>query len=83
MLRTALVVLLAYAVVGAVAGDGLGVGLEPARPDRRSSTSCSSTDYASLRRVFTGTGLYALVGGLASALLALAVTSLTRAAASC
>ena len=36
------------------------------------------TDYASLRRVFTGTGLYALVSAVASALVALAAGFLTR-----
>ena len=36
------------------------------------------TDYASLRRVFSGTGLYALVSAVASALVALAAALLTR-----
>ena len=36
------------------------------------------TDYGSLRRVFTGTGLYALVGAVASALVAATVGFLTR-----
>jgi hypothetical protein len=36
------------------------------------------TDYSSLRRVFTGTGLYVLVSAVASALTALGVALLTR-----
>ena len=36
------------------------------------------TDYASLRRVFSGTGLYALVAAVASALVALGAALLTR-----
>ena len=77
VLRTALVVLLAYAVVGAVAGVVWEwIWNPPGQIIDRHQVLFDS--YASLRRVFTGTGLYALVGGLASALLALAVTTLTR-----
>jgi hypothetical protein len=77
VVRTALLVLLAYAVVGAVAGViWEWIWTPPGQVIDRHQVLFDS--YASLRRVFTGTGLYALVGGLASALLALAVTTLTR-----
>ncbi len=57
---------------------GLGVALEPARPRWSSSTSSTTPTTRSLRRVFTGTGLYALVSAVASALVALAAALLTR-----
>jgi hypothetical protein len=75
--RTALLVLLAYAVLGAVAGVVWeAIWTPPGQVIERHQVFFDS--YASLRRVFTGTGLYVLVGAVASALLALAVTILAR-----
>lgn len=75
--RTALLILLAYAVLGAVAGVVWEwVWTPPGQVVQRHQVFYDS--YASLRRVFTGTGLYVLVGAAASALLALAVALLTR-----
>jgi len=62
----AIAVVLTYVVVGALAG----VVWE--------QHQLYYTDYGSLRRVFTGTGLYALVAAVASALVALAAGLLTR-----
>src|SRR6185295_3241410 len=77
VVRTALVVLLAYAVLGAVAGVVWEwIWTPPGQIIDRHQVLFDS--YASLRRLFSGTGLYALVGGLTSALIALAVTTLTR-----
>jgi hypothetical protein len=77
VVRTALVVLLAYAVLGAVAGVVWEwIWTPPGQIIDRHQVLFDS--YASLRRVFSGTGLYALVGGVTSALIALAVTTLTR-----
>jgi len=77
VLRTALLVLLLYAVLGAVAGAVWELVWTPPTQIVQHHQVFYS-DYASLRRVFTGTGLYVIVGGLASALGALAVTLLTR-----
>jgi hypothetical protein len=75
--RTILVVLLAYAVLGAVAGVVWEwVWTPPGQIVQKHQVFFDS--YASLRRVFTGTGLYVLVAGVTSALLALAVSILTR-----
>ena len=75
--RAALLILLAYAVLGAVAGVVWEwVWTPPGQIVQRHQVFYDS--YASLRRVFTGTGLYVLVGAAASALLALAVALLTR-----
>lgn len=72
-----LAVLLAYAVVGAVAGVVWEwVWTPPGQVLDHHQVLFDS--YASLRRVFTGTGLYALVGACASALVALAVCLLVR-----
>lgn len=77
VVRTAVLVLLAYAVLGVVAGVVWEwIWTPPGQIIDRHQVLFDS--YASLRRVFTGTGLYALVGGLTSALIALAVTTLTR-----
>lgn len=75
--RTILLVLLAYAVVGAVAGVVWEwVWTPPGQVIEKHQVFFDS--YASLRRVFSGTGLYVLVGAVASALLAFAVCVLTR-----
>ena len=83
-MRTALLVLLAYAVLGAVAGVVWEwVWTPPGQVIAQHQVFYDS--YSSLRRVFTGTGLYVLVGAVASALLALAVCILVAGprAASC
>jgi hypothetical protein len=75
--RTALLVLLAYAVLGVVAGVVWEwIWTPPGQVVQRHQVFFDS--YASLRRVFTGTGLYVIVGAVASALLALGVTLLAR-----
>jgi hypothetical protein len=75
--RTILVVLVAYAVLGAVAGVVWEwVWTPPGQVIAKHQVFYDS--YASLRRVFTGTGLYVVVGAVASALLALAVSILSR-----
>jgi hypothetical protein len=75
--RTALLVLLAYAVLGAVAGVVWEwLWTPPGQVVQRHQVFFDS--YASLRRVFTGTGLYVIVGAVASALLALAVALRAR-----
>lgn len=75
--RTALFILLAYAVVGALAGlVWETVWTPPGQVIARHQVFYDS--YASLRRVFTGTGWYVVVGAVGSALLALAVTLLAR-----
>jgi hypothetical protein len=75
--RTAVLILLAYAVVGAVAGAVWeAVWTPPGQVIAQHQVFFDS--YASLRRVFTGTGLYVLVGGVASALLALVIALLAR-----
>ena len=66
----AIAVVLTYVVVGAAGRGGLGVALEPPTQVVQQH-QLYYTDYASLRRVFTGTGLYALVAAVASALVAL------------
>jgi hypothetical protein len=77
LLATALLVLLVYAVLGAVAGVVWEwIWTPPGQVIEHHQVFFDS--YASLRRVFTGTGLYVLVGGVASALVALAVTLLVR-----
>jgi hypothetical protein len=75
--RTALLVLLAYAVLGAVAGVVWeAVWKPPGQVIAQHQVFYDS--YSSLRRVFSGTGLYVVVGALASAVLALVVTLLAR-----
>ncbi|HEY3531275.1 MAG TPA: hypothetical protein VGK78_19185 [Nocardioides sp.] len=75
--RPALLILLTYAVLGAVAGVvWQWVWTPPGQVIDHHQVLYDS--YASLRRVFTGTGLYALVAAVTSALVALAVTLLTR-----
>jgi hypothetical protein len=75
--RTILLILLAYAVLGAVAGVVWEwVWTPPGQVIAKHQVFYDS--YSSLRRVFTGTGLYVLVGAVASALLALAVSILVR-----
>jgi hypothetical protein len=70
-------VLVAYALLGVVAGFVWErVWTPPAQVVQQHQVYYA--DYGSLRRVFTGTGLYVLVGGAASALLALVVGALTR-----
>ena len=59
-----LLILLAYAVMGAVAGAVWeAVWTPPGQVIAQHQVFFDS--YASLRRVFTGTGLYVLVGGVA------------------
>jgi hypothetical protein len=75
--RTALLVVLAYAVVGALAGVVWEtVWTPPGQVVAQHQVFYDS--YESLRRVFTGTGYYVLVGAVASGLVALGVTLLTR-----
>lgn len=70
-------VLVAYALLGVVAGFVWErVWTPPAQVVQQHQVYYA--DYGSLRRVFTGTGLYVLVGAAASALLALVVGLLTR-----
>jgi hypothetical protein len=75
--RTVLLVLLGYAVVGAVAGAVWeAVWNPPGQVIAEHQVFFDS--YASLRRVFTGTGWYVVVGSLASGLVSLVVCLLTR-----
>jgi hypothetical protein len=70
-------VLVAYALVGVVSGIVWErVWTPPAEIVQQHNPYY--LDYGSLRRVFTGTGLYVLVGGAASAVVALGVSLLTR-----
>jgi hypothetical protein len=76
-LRTVLLVLLGYAVMGAVAGVVWeAVWTPPGQVIAEHQVFFDS--YASLRRVFTGTGWYVVVGSVASALVSLVVCLLTR-----
>jgi hypothetical protein len=79
-LRLALIVievLIAYALVGLVAGlVWEGVWTPPTMVVQQHQAFYA--DYQSLRRVFTGTGLYVIVGAAASVLTALAISVLTR-----
>jgi hypothetical protein len=75
--RVGLLVLVAYAVLGAVAGVVWEwLWTPPGQVIVQHQVFYDS--YSSLRRVFTGTGLYVLVAAVASALLALLVTVLVR-----
>jgi hypothetical protein len=75
--RTAVSILLAYAVLGAVAGVVWEtIWTPPGQVITQHQVFYDS--YASLRRVFTGTGYYVMVGAVASALLALVVALLAR-----
>lgn len=75
--RVALLVLLAYAVLGAAAGVVWEwVWTPPGQVIVQHQVLYDS--YSSLRRVFSGTGLYVLVAAVASALLTLLVTVLVR-----
>jgi len=75
--RVGLLVLLAYAVLGAAAGVVWEwVWTPPGQVIVQHHVLYDS--YSSLRRVFSGTGLYVLVAAAASALLALLVTVLVR-----
>ncbi|MGA8248072.1 MAG: hypothetical protein WB797_14310 [Nocardioides sp.] len=70
-------VLVAYALVGVVAGIVWErVWTPPAEIVQQHQPYY--VDYGSLRRVFTGTGLYVLVGGVASAVVSLVVSLLSR-----
>jgi hypothetical protein len=70
-------ILLAYAVVGVVAGVVWeGIWAPPDQVVQRHHVY--PADYQALRRIFTGTGLYVLVATAASALTALVITLLTR-----
>jgi hypothetical protein len=72
-----LLVLLAYAVLGAVAGVAWeAIWTPPGQIISKHQVFYDS--YASLRRAFTGTGLYVLVAAATSALLGLVVGLLTR-----
>jgi hypothetical protein len=76
-LRTALYVLLAYAVLGVVAGVVWEwVWTPPGQVISQHQLFYDSD--ASLRRVYTGTGIYVVVGAVASALVALVVCLRTR-----
>jgi hypothetical protein len=79
-LRLALIVievLIAYALVGLVAGlVWEAVWTPPTMVVQQHHAFYA--DYQSLRRVFTGTGLYVIVGAIASVLTALAISVLTR-----
>ena len=73
----AIAVVLTYVVVGALAGVVWEWLWSP--PDQVvQQHQLYYADYGSLRRVFTGTGLYALVSVVASALVALTAGLLTR-----
>jgi hypothetical protein len=75
--RFVLLTLLAYVVLGAVAGVVWEwVWTPPGQVVR--DHQVFYTSYESLRRVFTGTGLYVVVGGVAAALISLVVCLLTR-----
>ncbi|HET7071762.1 MAG TPA: hypothetical protein VFI40_13120 [Nocardioides sp.] len=76
-IRTVLLVLLAYAVLGAVAGVAWeAIWTPPGQIISKHQVFYDS--YASLRGAFTGTGLYVLVAAATSALLGLVVGILTR-----
>ena len=76
-LLLAVAVVVAYVAVGAVAGAVWEwLWSPPAQVVQKHQLFYA--DYGSLRRVFTGTGLYALVSAVASALVALAAGLLTR-----
>jgi hypothetical protein len=75
--RTAFLVLLAYAVVGALAGVVWEwIWTPPGQVIQQHHLFYDS--YASLRRVFTGTGLYVIVSAIAGALLGLLVALFFR-----
>jgi hypothetical protein len=75
--RFVVLTLLAYVVLGAVAGAVWEwVWTPPQQVVRDHQVFYSS--YESLRRVFTGTGLYVVVGGVAAALISFVVCLLTR-----
>ena len=75
--RFAIAVLSAYVVVGALAGVVWEwVWTPPAQFVQQHQLYY--VDYAALRRVFDGTGLYVLIAAIASALVALVVCVLTR-----
>lgn len=77
IVRTVLVVLLGYAAMGALAGAVWeAVWTPPGQVIAEHQVFFDS--YASLRRVFTGTGWYAVVGSVASALVSLVVCLFTR-----
>jgi hypothetical protein len=70
-------VLLAYALVGLIAGAVWEAIWAP--PDQVvQQHQVYPADYQALRRIFTGTGLYVLIGAAASALTALVISLLTR-----
>jgi DivIVA domain-containing protein len=75
--RTGLLVLLAYAVVGVVAGV-VWEWIWTPPGEVIAQHQIFYDGYPSLRRVFTGTGIYVLVGAGASAVVALSVCALTR-----
>ncbi|MGC4112450.1 MAG: hypothetical protein QM747_18915 [Nocardioides sp.] len=75
--RTAFLVIAAYAVVGALAGVVWEWVWTPPRMVAQQHQLYYASD-AALRGVFTGTGVYVLVAVAASALLALATCLLTR-----
>jgi hypothetical protein len=79
-LRLALIVievLIAYALVGLVAGlVWEAVWTPPTEVVQQHQAFYA--DYQSLRRVFTGTGLYVLIGAVASMLTALVIALVTR-----
>ncbi len=76
-MRFVLLALLAYVVVGVVAGVVWEWVWTP--PDQIvRDGQVFYTSYESLRRVFTGTGLYVLVGGVAAAATSLVICLLTR-----
>jgi hypothetical protein len=76
-LLLATAVLVAYVVVGALAGVVWEwLWKPPAQVVQQHHLYYA--DYGSLRRVFTGTGLYAIVAAVAGALVALAAALLTR-----
>jgi hypothetical protein len=75
--RAGLLVLAAYAVVGALAGVVWeAVWTPPGQVIAQHQVFYDS--YASLRRVFTGTGWYVVVGTVASAVVSLVICLLTR-----
>lgn len=76
-LLVCLAVVLAYVVVGAVAGVIWEWVWSPPQ-QVVSDHHLFYTDYDSLRRVFNGTGLYAVVGGLASAVMAVVACLLAK-----
>jgi hypothetical protein len=75
--RAVVLVLLAYAVAGAAAGAVWeAVWTPPGQVIAEHQVFYDS--YSSLRRVFSGTGLYVVIGALTSAVVALVVTLLAR-----